>query len=236
MRRHFALLVLLLVSACGTFDYAPLSPTPEHISVIHTPAIGWIKDTLHQCAVDHPEIALTVEEWPAAALDPGAADVIIKLGTPPEDFASDATLLGWEQIVIIAHPNIPASQLELPDLQNIYTSLDPVYQAWTYPETSPLRSTFDEVVLNGTAPSPHTKIAPSPIAMLESMQTDSSAVGYIPQSWIAEGDIQVIPMNDEIKSALRQPIIALTNDEPDGVARELLACLTNLISQSGNSQ
>ena len=231
MRRCFTLLALLLVSACGTFDYAPLPPTPEHISVIHTPAIGWIGNTLHQCAVDHPGIALTIDEWPDAALDLEAADVIIMLGTPTEDFESDATLLGWEQIAIIANPNIPASQLELPDLQNIYISLNPAYQAWTYPKANPLRSTFDEVVLNSTAPSPHVKIAPNPRAMLESIQTDSSAVGYIPQSWIAEGDILVIPTNDEIESALRQPIIALTDGVPAGVTRELLACLTNLISQ-----
>ncbi len=236
IRRLLTLLILLLVSACGSYDYAPPPPTPEHLSIIHTPALGWMRELLHQCTVDHPEVALTVEERPATALELGAAEAVLKLGPPPEGLEGQVTLLGWEQIVIISDPNIAPSQLELPDLQQVYTSLAPAYQAWSYPENDELRVIFDEVVLTGKEISPHTKIAPNPRAMLASVEGDSNAVGYIPQSWLAEENIQLIPIIKETGAALRQPILAITMGQPEGVTRTFLACLTDAISQHGNSQ
>jgi len=236
MRKYIGPLLFFLISACGSFDYSPPPQTPEHMSVIHTPALGWMEGNLHQCAVEHPEIALTIREQPFAELDSLAADVILKLGTPPEDVVSYATLLGWEQIVIVANPNIPVSQLELPDLRIIYSSLEPSYQPWSYPERDELRVIFDEVMLDNKDISPHTRIAPSPRAMLNIILGNSEAVGYIPISWLDEEEIKIVPVSDDAASALRQPILALTYDEPEGALRTYLACLTVLIAQSGNSQ
>ncbi|MBM3145230.1 MAG: hypothetical protein FJ010_09725 [Chloroflexi bacterium] len=227
MRNLLALFLVCLTQACSPFDYSPPPETPEPMSVIHTPALGWMEGPLHRCALDHPEIALTVEERPAAALDLEAAEVILELGPAPAGPEGHATLLGWEQIVIIANPDIPASQLELPDLQEIYTTLEPGYQAWSYPERDELRVLFDEFVMENKWLSPHTKIAPGPSAMLTAIQGDTQAVGYIPQSWLTgEENIQVIPMDEKTAASLRQPIVALTSQEPDGSTRIFLACLT----------
>jgi len=193
-----------------------------------------MRETLHQCALDHPEIALTVDEWPSTALDVGAAEATLWLGSPPEGYSGSATLLGWEQIVIIANPDIPLTEIELADIRQIYTSIEPQYQAWSFPENSELRVVFDEVVLENNQISPHTKIAPNPGKLLEAIDGGSQGLGYITQSWLPAENVQIVPINAETASALRQPILALTTGEPQGGTRNLLACLTTKLSQSEN--
>ena len=179
MRKLLPLLFFILITACSAYDYSPPPATPEHTRVIHTPALGWMRETLHQCALDHPEIALTVDEWPSTALDVGAAEATLWLGSPPEGYSGSATLLGWEQIVIIANPDIPLTEIELADIRQIYTSIEPQYQAWSFPENSELRVVFDEVVLENNQISPHTKIAPNPGKLLEAIDGGSQGLGYI---------------------------------------------------------
>ena len=161
MRNILSILVLFCTGACTPFAYSSPPPTPEHLSVVYTPALGWIEENLNQCSLDHPEIVLTTEVRPASSIEGGASTVTLTLGTIPEGFSGTATQLGWEQVVVIANTEIPTSQLELPDLQNLYTSLEPQFQAWTYPKDSELRLVFDEKILNNSKHSPDLIVAPS---------------------------------------------------------------------------
>ncbi len=235
MRKYYLPLIMGLLASCRPIEKVPPPPTPEHITVVYTPALGWMAENMHQCALDHPEIALTVEERPSSAFDVGAAEATLVLGAPPEGFTGSPTLLGWEQIVVISDPNIAVTQLEVLDLIKIYTSLEPAYQVWSYPENSELREIFDEILLDYREVSPHTMIAPHPGALLESIEEESQWVGYLPQSWLSGENIQLVPLDDEITTALRQPVLALTLDEPQGVTRIFLKCLTDRMPQEGVS-
>lgn len=230
MRIFTPFLCLILLAACLPINYTSAPGTPENLSIVYTPSLGWMQDTLHLCASINPKIALTVEERPISALEVGAAETILKLGSIPNGILEGATvtLLGWEEIVIISSPKIAPSQLELPDVQILYTSLEPDYQAWAYPQGSELYQIFSETILPDTSPSPHVKIAPSPQAMLEMIANQSEAVGFIPQSWLAENQpINVI--REGYPKEFRQPILALTSSEPTGIRREFLHCLDELL-------
>ncbi|MBC8509910.1 MAG: hypothetical protein ISR58_07225 [Anaerolineales bacterium] len=227
MRNILIFLALLLSAACTPFAYSPAPPTPEHISVVYTPALIWMGDDLNRCALEHPEISLTVEERSAASLQVEAAAATLTLDTIPEGFSGTTTQLGWEQVVIIANTDISSTQLELPDLQNLYKSLAPEYQAWSYPTSSELQKLFSKIILNGIEQSPHTKIAPNPQAMLTALEGSSQAVGFIPISLFSTRNIQIIPMPIEIESALNLPVLALTTGEPSGATRLFLGCLTD---------
>ncbi len=215
-----------LLASCSGIEYAapPTAPHPLLISI--TPALGWIVDDLHRCAVETPEIALIVNEAPASGLDFESAEAYLRLGSPPEAPPHFATLLGYESIVIIAHPGISPSQLEIIDVKIHYTSLDAEYQTWEYPPGNELRTIFDAVVLQGEAPSPQTKIAPNPTAMLEAIASNPGSVGYSSTHWL-QPDVQSVAPGAAYADALRPPILALTTSEPQGATRQFLACLQN---------
>ncbi len=233
MRKLFLPLIMGLLASCRPIEKLPPPPTPEHILVVYTPALGWMAENMHQCALDQPEVALTIEERPSSAFVVGAAEATLVLGAPPEGFTGTPTMLGWEQIVVISDPNIAVTQLEVLDLIQIYTSLEPAYQAWSYPENSELREIFDESLLDNREVSPHTQIAPHPGALLESFEGEIQGVGYVPQSWLSSENIQLVPLDDESTAALQQPVLALTLDEPQGVMRIFLRCLTDRMLQEG---
>lgn len=228
MRYFWMLILLLSISACAPNYYAPPPEVPESIAVIYTPAIGWIRNNLHACAATHPKIALTLEERPLTSLDVEAAEVILKLGPAPEQIARHATLLGWEQIMIISDPNIPSGQLELPDLRLLFASMEPEYQLWSYPSDSELSNIFDQFVLLGKPSSPHVLIAPDPQAMLMVIRDQPNSVGYIPQTWLRE-NTALNTIVDSYPDEFKQPILALTNGEPFGLTRELLACIQSTL-------
>jgi hypothetical protein len=226
MRNLYILSILFLLAACAPFDYSPAPNPPQPFTIIHTPALAWMQDTLHLCATANPKIALRVEELPVSALEIGAADAILKLGTNPEELINNAhaTLLGWEYITIISSPDISPSQLELPDLKILYSTVEPTYQAWIYPQGSELSTIFRQQILADEATSPHLLIAPDPQAMLEAISTQPNSVGFLPQSWLAEG----VALNN-IQGDYRQPILALTKSEPVGLTVEFLKCLEELL-------
>ncbi|MBL6965139.1 MAG: hypothetical protein ISR60_01180 [Anaerolineales bacterium] len=216
------------LTACSGIDYIEPPAMPRTLSVSYTPALGWIAEDLNRCALDTLEIALTVTEAPASGLDFGAAEAYLRLGATPEATPHTATLLGYESIVVIAHPDVSPSHLEVIDVNIHYTHLNAEYQTWTYPPGDELRVTFDAVVLKGAQPSPHTRIAPHPTAMLEALAANPGSVGYISEHWLP-ADVQSADPGLEYAQALRQPILAITATEPQGSTRQFLACLQNAL-------
>ncbi len=220
MRKFIILGILLLLSACTSFEYAPPPPTPQRLHVIYSPALAWMQESLHQCAVDTPGLALTVEVRAASMLHPEAGALTLRLGSAPDDEQHQTYLLGYEELVVFAHPDIPPSQLEAIDVAITFRSLEPAYQAWTYPPGDEIRAAFDAFLLAESGPSPHVKIAPNPNAMLDVVTNQTNSIGYATQHW-ARSDVQSIPLGSES----RLPILALTVDEPQGLMRSFIVCL-----------
>ena len=230
MRNLILLTTLAFTTACTPFAYSASPPTPQHLSVVYTPALSWMELNLNRCAQDQPEISITVEVRPVTSIEVGAADVTLVFGALPEGIRANVVQLGWEQVTVIANAEIPATQLELPDLQKLYTSLAPVYQPWTYPDNSELHAIFAELILKGIEPSPHTKIAPNPETMQAAINEASSAVGFIPISSVSAENIQIIPLPEEISAQMLMPILALSTAEPKGNVLILLGCLTDSLN------
>lgn len=230
MRKILLWILLLPLAGCLPFDYAPPPPTPEHVSVAYTPALSGIINTIHACALSNPKIAITTQVLPLNALEIGVADVILKLGPAPEGQfeAAYVTLLGQEQIVAIASPNIAPGQIEIPDVKILYTSLVPEYQVWQYPEGSELREIFDMHVLSGDNTTPQALMAPDPEAMLTSVSRHPNSVGYIPTSMLpAETTLSVSDAG--APQGFVQPVLGYTSSEPGGLLREFLHCLSETL-------
>ncbi|MBU0512539.1 MAG: hypothetical protein KKD28_15825 [Chloroflexi bacterium] len=223
MRIHLLTLGLLLVTACTPIATATPLPTPQLITVAITPTLRPWHDILHKCATANPEIALILEEKPETSLEVGAADLILRVGAPPEGIPGSAALLGWEEILIIAHPETKFDNWDIAKLHDIYTASPTPYQIWTYSPGSELRQIFDAAVLNART-SPYAFLAPDPAAMLEAVANDKRAIGYLPKSWLNDA-VRPVNVGSDLQNVLRQPILALTDTEPEGVMRAFLVCV-----------
>ena len=238
-------LVVFTLTGCSTPPTNPPSPTPAVIQVVFTPALRPLGEAMHTCAVAHPEIALFVDEVPASALDSVQADLVFRLGEPVTSPAEGqeekvgvdtgtAISLAWDEIVVILHPENNASIADLDVLQGLFSGQitrwdelggpeNPVH-VWIYPEGEEARQFFDAAIMGKARNTSLAGIAPDPAAMLEAVSTDPDAIGYLPLSWITE-ETPLLRIDKGFSPGLRQPLLALSGQEPEGAALIILNCL-----------
>jgi hypothetical protein len=230
MRRFLVQLILVLILAttipgCSPFVTSTPYPSPQPIQITYTSTMRPWVDTLHQCALEHPEIALITEEISAAALEFSPGNLTLWFGEPPQGFPGYAASLGEDEIVVIAGTDVTLQDLSLEQLVELYSQPSSVYQVWTYSEGNELRSIFDSVVLGETGTSAYSHIAPDPDAMLEAVTTGSLSIGYIPRDWLGVGELQVVTMETKLQRDFKLPILALAREEPEGNLKIFLICL-----------
>lgn len=227
-RRFFLLFLLLLISAlttaCSPFVTSTPPPSPQLLQVSYTPTLRHWTETLNQCALDHPETALILQETSLADLEFTKADIALWYGEPPQGIPGYAASLGVDEILIIAGSDVALRNINAEKLREIYSETASVYHIWTYDEGNELRAIFDNTVLFGVSLSSDATLAPSPTAMLEAVSADPMALGYLPQSWLTE-NVQKISIDRELQIAFEQPILALTDTEPEGNLKRYLNCL-----------
>jgi hypothetical protein len=67
--------------------------------------------------------------------------------------------------------------------------------------------------------------------MFEAVSGDINAIGYLPMSYLGAdssnttASVQEVHLDDSLRPALNQPVVALTLGEPEGLLRSLLVCL-----------
>lgn len=224
MRKLLLLLFIVAFSACSPFVTSTPPPPPQPILVHYTSSMRPWDEVLHQCALEHPEIALITHEMSATNLDFGAGDLTLWFGEPPQEVPGYAASLGTDDIVIIAGSEVALRNLDAKQLRDIYLESGSVYQIWTYNNGNELRAIFDRAILGEVAVSAYAMLAPSPSAMLEVIAAEPMAIGYVPASWVT-GDVQRISIERELQTAFEHPILALTNTEPEGNLERYLICL-----------
>lgn len=217
-------LLMILFSACSPLVTATPKPSPQAVTVSFTTTLRpWI-EVLNQCAIDHPEVALITQE--TSLSDPAfqEADVALWFGKTTQEFSGYAVSLGADEMVVIAGEDINFQNLTQAQLRQLYTDPDSIFHIWTYAEQNELRKIFDQTILKEATLSSEIFLSPNPAAMLEAIQTDSQAIGYIPKSWLTS-DVNQISLERDLQAAFGQPIFALTKTEPQGRLRSFLICV-----------
>ncbi len=240
MKRLLLFGMLLILSACGSAGVSTPAPTPQAINVIYPSALQPWADAITGCSSADPLVA--VYFLPSGIVDPnvGPNDIVLQLGSP--DLSGDGIYLsqvGWEQVVVVINSENPLSQLSKDELKSIFsgetTSFDlssgQPFQVWVLPEEEPTRFIFDQVVMQNQLTSMEAMLAPDPGAMLEAVSQNSNAIGYLPGSFLTSGEpsftskLKVVQLESSLKDLLHQPVIAITQGEPEGLLRNLLVCL-----------
>ena len=222
---------------------APLTatepPTLQPVEIALTPSLAPLKDALHTCAVEQPEIALILSETSAPFLEIEEADLSLWFGPPPPA-AGYAAPLAQEEIAVIVNALNPVSALSTDTLRAIFTGRTPRWdavggenqdiQVWLLPEGDEFTRVFQQQVLNAQYFSSTALLAPDPAAMLEAVHEDPAAIGFLPEAWL-ENAVKPLRLERQARNSLDQPVLALSSAEPRGAVRIFLHCL-----QSGEGQ
>jgi hypothetical protein len=203
---------LFLLSALILFSCSPGTPTatPQLVTVYSTSAAQPWLTPLYDCAGSSAVIS--------RVNDPSTADLALRVGEP-ELLTSPAYQIDTEEILIVTHRQSPVQNLTLEEARALFMGQgDPSVQVWVYAPGEDVQDVFDQVVMEGGRVTPSARIAVNPQQMSDLLVTESDSVGILPRHWKV-GDTR------EVLMVATAPVLAITNSEPQGVIKELIACL-----------
>jgi len=209
---YYMLLFLLssfLVVSCS--NSAPPPATPQVVLVYSTPAAEpWLSE-LYDCAAGQNNVVVSRVD------DSAIADIGLQIGEPPAD--SFAYQIDTEEILIVTQRQSPVQNLTIDDARALFMGLgDPSVQVWVYASEVDVQEVFDQFVMTGWSITSSAGVAATPQQMSDTLVNESNTVGILPRHWKAGDDREVFKV-------ATVPVLALTNSEPGGMVRELIACL-----------
>lgn len=231
VRRGCTLGALVVLAACGPSLTPQPQPSPVVFTIQHTPALNVLREDMNACMNGLPGAGLVVDEQSAPNLVPGESAAALRWdvqGQPP----TFSSVIGQEELVVVAHPENPRDSITLADLQSIYTGglrewPEPgsLVVPFAYPAGDDVQLVFESIVLAGGAvPERVTYTAPDPAAVIEAVADDPNAVGFVPRRWLSEG-VKGLSVEGIEPERLIRPLVALAESEPSGPARDWLLCL-----------
>jgi hypothetical protein len=213
--------ILFLLSSFLLFSCSPATPlsgTPQpfdeaqdRLVTVYSTSAGqpWL-DPLYGCAGSSVILSRTDNA--------SSADIVLRVGEP-EYLNSHAYQIDAEEILIVTHRQSPVQNLTLEEARALFAGLgDPFVQVWVYASGEDVQGVFDQVVMAGRSVASSARIAANPQQMSDTLVNESNAVGILPRHWKA-GDTR------EVYTVGTVPVLAMTNSEPQGVIKELIACL-----------
>lgn len=233
--RFLSFFALLLFSACMPGITPVARPTPVILAVQITPALQSMTGEFQDCARNLPGVSLVLLNTPTSAINLDTTPLALRWGTKQTP-GSFAAVVGNEDLVVIAHPQNPIQQISLEDLQAIYRGTQSTWKepasgeihAWAYPEGEDAQDAFETAVISGKPISPRaTSIAPDSQAMRQAISADVASIGFLPRRWV-DSQVKVLSIQGIDTAKLRQPILALSKTEPQGVEKSWLICLQGL--------
>lgn len=226
---------LLLLSACMPGITPIARPTPGILAVQVTPALQSMTGEFQECSRNFPGVSLVLLNTPTSAINLDKSPLALRWGTKQTP-AGYAAVVGAEDLVIVTHPNNPLQQIALEELQAIYRGKQQAWKepamgeihAWTYPQGEDIQDNFETAILDGKPTGPRVaSIAPDPKAMRQAVAGDAASIGFLPRRWV-DSQVKVIPIQGLDAANLRQPILALSKTEPQGLEKSWLICLQEL--------
>lgn len=202
------LAILLLCTACAP---AAGAPTPQVVKIyITATAQPWLTEASN-CAAASSVILSNV-------IDPSQADIIIRVGEP-DHLTIPAFQIDREDLLVVAHRESPIQNLTADEARALFAGQGQAgVQIWVFASGEDLQQVFAREVMHGTPVTSQARLAVSPQQMSDTLNTDKNAVGLLGRHWKTGA-------TREVFSLPGLPVLALTVAEPQGVVKEILACL-----------
>jgi hypothetical protein len=203
--RNDIILIFLLSSfliSCSTPQ--PTSQT-QIVTINYSPFIESQMNEVYACANDLSIILKVTNESPEITFRFGEPDILLNF----------AYQIGEEEIVVVTNSQNDLQMLSLNEMQNLFASGENV---WVYAEGEEMQKVFDQVTMQGRGVSSSAKVASNPKIMIQMMEENPNAVGFIPKSLLTQN-------LKEIYSVGVFPVLALTETEPQRAVKSLIVCL-----------
>lgn len=208
-------------------------PTPQIITVRVTPALFSLGKEFHQCAEEQTTAGLAVVETPTEEIGVDIDGLALRWGSAaaPPGYAAQ---IGTEELAMIVSAGSPMREISLAELHEIYQGRlsekdGAEIRPWAYAGAEDVQEVFQLVLLAGAGvPARVASTVPNPAAMLEAVASDSGAIGFVPARWV-NGDVRVLTITGLPADRLRQPILAVSESEPEDPERAWLLCLQALL-------
>lgn len=200
-------LVSLLLASCST---STPPATPQVVSVYSTAAAEpWLQE-IYDCA-GTSSVLSRVD-------NPSAAEIVLRVGEP-KPLSSFAYQIDTEDILIVTQRQSSIQNLTLDQAQALFAGQgDPSVQVWVYAYGEDVQQVFDSFVMQGGTVSSSAHIAINPQQMSDTLVNQANTVGILPRHWKVGDSRQVF-------SVATVPVLAITPSEPQGMIKELIACL-----------
>lgn len=172
------------------------------------------------------------------------------LDYPPAPDGWFSSLVGWEGIAIVVHPQVVIRQVDRSELAGIFsgrlTHWDQVGagQGPILPVLPPdgdrLRQAFVEQVMPDGRVTTLARLGPTPQAVLEIVAAEAGAIGLIPYRALAGEAVALLRLEGELPTeaaigsgayGLRVPLLAMAPSEPSGDLRSWLVWAQSSIGE-----
>ena len=227
LKRNLILIVIL--TACGGQATTSIPP-PEPVVIALTPDVAPLRLAVSTCAAQTPDAPILIEESYLGQVD---ADLFIRLGEP-DPLSPFIAQIAEEELLLIVHPANQSASLTLDEVADIFSGrmrrwseiggADSEIKVWVLLKVDETRQAIQQEVLHGGLVTPNAFLAPHPSAMLEVISNDPDAIGYLPKAW-STGEVSTIFLG------IKMPVLVVADEEPQGAARQLVACLQGELGQ-----
>jgi hypothetical protein len=205
------LLRLSFIFYLSSFIFACVPITPSTASIVDiyaSPSATPFLDDLYACA-DASSVTLN--------LTSDSPDLSLHLGQP-DGWAGSLFQVAAEDILIVASLQSPLPALTLDSARTIFAGQNPSVQVWGYASAEETQRAFESAIMGGRSVTSFARLAVSPMHMAEALTSDPNAVGILSRRWMTDG-------LREIFLVANVPVLALTPSEPEGIVRDLIACM-----------
>lgn len=252
MKHSAFVIILILLTACANPTRLPPPPTPAPIQIAIAPELHPWVDRLNECADQQMGISLFLREIPSSAIDWDTSEAAILLGETEsrDDFQVERFVLGWERILFIVNTNNPVEELNQNNLVDLYRGqiqswqdlpswrgmLSASVQAWSYSPGSALSLPLESILQEQNGPVIQALLAPDVYSMLEAVQANHGAIGYLPESWLRASqlttedqpglqNLRQVLVSPDLSTLLQLPVLAVTKGKPDEKLSAFLLCV-----------
>lgn len=205
--QHWFWLIFCL-AACG----APTAtPAPQVLNVHATTAAQPWLTKVYTCA-EAQTLVIRLST-------PATADLRLRLGEP-EDLTGPAFQIGTENLLVVTQPGTDLTTLSADQLREIFSRPqgEQPLEIWVYSPGEDVQQVFAREILRGAQVNSLARLATSPQDLANHLTQSPSALGFLPETAKPTG-LQEVYRLPEV------PILALTQAEPQGSLKNLLACL-----------
>src|ERR1700690_2211363 len=213
--KNFFFAILFLLTACAP---ATIIARPQLVKVYVTSAASSRLTALYNCSTPSTAILLS---------DPQTADITIRLDLP-DNLSSPAFQIGMDDVNVIVQSQNNIDNLTADQVHSIFLGQitnwkyvggsDLPIQVWTYAQGEDIQQVFSRNGINEQQVTSLARLAVSAQNMSDSVANNAGSIGFLPRSWVTSNVKSVY----EITSL---PVLAITKSEPQGVVKELIACL-----------